>query len=220
MFTSSSESAGQEVPLPPISLFNNLLRREYFLQSASQNPDLHKMVNNSMSLQLPWEDNASALQQWKERQDWISVDRRHHAAAPPGRMDSQRGTWGGGMLPDTRLLVDQLGRGVQSIRRAAVRLGVGHECQLLDVVVVQYLHQGIRSLVLSRRRRQEDGPICFLYQVMFYNLYCFCLLGSKFLSNCICWSTGATCQRYVICLPSMHLSLGRHQRTFKRQRSV
>ena len=32
---------------------------------ASANPGLHKMDNNPMSVQYPWEENAEGLQRWK-----------------------------------------------------------------------------------------------------------------------------------------------------------
>ena len=47
-------------------MFVNLLKREHLLQLASQNPDLHKVSTNPMSLKLPWEENKAAVQQWKE----------------------------------------------------------------------------------------------------------------------------------------------------------
>ena len=52
--------------IPPLSVFEGLLRREYFLHAACKNADVHKMANNPLSVQFPWEENAEGLQKWKE----------------------------------------------------------------------------------------------------------------------------------------------------------
>ena len=51
--------------MPPVSLQAPLLLREFFFTMASANPGLHKMDNNPMSVQYPWEENADGLQRWK-----------------------------------------------------------------------------------------------------------------------------------------------------------
>lgn len=51
--------------MPPVSLHEPLLLREFFFTMASANPGLHKMDNNPLSVQYPWEENAEGLQRWK-----------------------------------------------------------------------------------------------------------------------------------------------------------
>lgn len=51
--------------VPPVSFHEPLLLREFFFTMASANPGLHKMDNNPMSVQYPWEENAEGLQRWK-----------------------------------------------------------------------------------------------------------------------------------------------------------
>ena len=48
-----------------MSFHEPLLLREFFFTMASANPGLHKMDNNPMSVQYPWEENAEGLQRWK-----------------------------------------------------------------------------------------------------------------------------------------------------------
>lgn len=50
---------------PALSFHEPLLLREFFFTMASANPGLHKMDNNPMSVQYPWEENAEGLQRWK-----------------------------------------------------------------------------------------------------------------------------------------------------------
>ena len=52
--------------MPPISFHEPLLLREFFFTMASKNPGLHKMANNPLSVQFPWEENAEGLQRWKQ----------------------------------------------------------------------------------------------------------------------------------------------------------
>lgn len=51
--------------MPPVSLHEPLLLREFLFTMASANPGLHKMDNNPMCVQYPWEENAEGLQRWK-----------------------------------------------------------------------------------------------------------------------------------------------------------
>ena len=51
--------------VPPVSFHEPLLLREFFFTMASANPGLHKMDNNVMCVQYPWEENAEGLQRWK-----------------------------------------------------------------------------------------------------------------------------------------------------------
>ena len=49
-----------------MSFHEPLLLREFFFTVASSNPGLHKMDNNPLSVQFPWEENPEALQRWKQ----------------------------------------------------------------------------------------------------------------------------------------------------------
>ena len=60
MFT--PQAKGQ---FPSVSFHEPLLLREFFFTMACANPGLHKMDNNPMSVQYPWEENAEGLQRWK-----------------------------------------------------------------------------------------------------------------------------------------------------------
>ena len=51
--------------MPPVSFHQPLLLREFFFTMASANPGLHKMDNNPLSVQYPWEENPEGLQRWK-----------------------------------------------------------------------------------------------------------------------------------------------------------
>lgn len=51
---------------PPVSLYEKLLWREFFFAVGSQVPNAHEMVNNPVSLQIPWEDCAEYLERWKQ----------------------------------------------------------------------------------------------------------------------------------------------------------
>ena len=44
---------------PPLSLYSPLLWREFFLTTSSKN-----MLDESMYLQFPWQDNSDALERW------------------------------------------------------------------------------------------------------------------------------------------------------------
>ena len=48
------------------SFYQPLLLREFFLLMAASNPGLHKMENNPLSVQFPWEENAEGLERWKQ----------------------------------------------------------------------------------------------------------------------------------------------------------
>ena len=60
---SDSQAKGKS---PPLSFHEPLLLREFFFLMASNNPGLHKMDNNPLSIQFPWEENAEGLQRWKQ----------------------------------------------------------------------------------------------------------------------------------------------------------
>ena len=52
--------------MPPTSFYQSLLLREFFFLMAASNPGLHKMENNPLSVQFPWEENAEGLERWKQ----------------------------------------------------------------------------------------------------------------------------------------------------------
>ena len=52
--------------MPPVSFHEPLLLREFFFTMAGSNPGLHKMENNPLSIQFPWEENPEAFQRWKQ----------------------------------------------------------------------------------------------------------------------------------------------------------
>ena len=52
--------------MPPTSFYRSLLLREFFFLMAASNPGLHKMENNPLSVQFPWEENAEGLERWKQ----------------------------------------------------------------------------------------------------------------------------------------------------------
>ena len=51
---------------PPSGLYEKLLWREFFFVTGGQIPDAHEMVNNPISLQIPWEDSVEYLERWKK----------------------------------------------------------------------------------------------------------------------------------------------------------
>ena len=51
---------------PPQKIFNKLLWREFFFTVGSQLPESPEMVNNPLSLQIPWEESAEYLERWKQ----------------------------------------------------------------------------------------------------------------------------------------------------------
>ena len=57
---------------PPLEVYSKLLWREFFFLVGSQVPVAHEMVNNSLSLQFPWEDSPEYLDKWKQ----VSVERK------------------------------------------------------------------------------------------------------------------------------------------------
>ncbi|XP_013416713.1 cryptochrome-1 [Lingula anatina] len=51
---------------PPVSLFGQLLWREFFYVVATNNPKFDRMVGNPVCIQIPWDRNAIALAKWAE----------------------------------------------------------------------------------------------------------------------------------------------------------
>lgn len=51
---------------PSFDLFKKLLWREFFFVVGSQVSDLHEMISNPVSLQIPWEEDPEHLEKWKQ----------------------------------------------------------------------------------------------------------------------------------------------------------
>jgi len=51
---------------PPISLYGQLLWREFFFTVAANNPNFDKMAANPVCLQIPWKKNPEKLRRWEE----------------------------------------------------------------------------------------------------------------------------------------------------------
>ncbi|XP_062856908.1 cryptochrome-2 isoform X2 [Trichomycterus rosablanca] len=51
---------------PPLSLFRQLLWREFFYTAATNNPSFDRMEGNPICVQIPWDQNPVALAKWAE----------------------------------------------------------------------------------------------------------------------------------------------------------
>ncbi|XP_038612536.1 cryptochrome-1 [Tachyglossus aculeatus] len=51
---------------PPLSLYGQLLWREFFYTAATSNPRFDKMEGNPICVQIPWDRNPEALAKWAE----------------------------------------------------------------------------------------------------------------------------------------------------------
>jgi len=51
---------------PPLSLYRQLVWREFFFTLASRNPLMDRVADNPLSLDIPWETNDKALEAWKK----------------------------------------------------------------------------------------------------------------------------------------------------------
>lgn len=61
---------------PPLSLYGQLLWREFFYTTAATNPCFDKMEGNPVCVQIPWDRNPEALAKWAEGQTgfpWIDA---------------------------------------------------------------------------------------------------------------------------------------------------
>ncbi|XP_064168589.1 cryptochrome-2-like [Anguilla rostrata] len=61
---------------PPLSLFGQLLWREFFYAAATDNPNFDRMSGNPICVQIPWDRNPEALAKWAEGQTgfpWIDA---------------------------------------------------------------------------------------------------------------------------------------------------
>ncbi|XP_077049607.1 cryptochrome-1b isoform X2 [Siphateles boraxobius] len=52
--------------VPPLSLYGQLLWREFFYTAATNNPHFDKMEVNPICVQIPWDRNPEALAKWAE----------------------------------------------------------------------------------------------------------------------------------------------------------
>uniref|UniRef100_U3JUK6 Cryptochrome circadian regulator 2 n=1 Tax=Ficedula albicollis TaxID=59894 RepID=U3JUK6_FICAL len=51
---------------PPLSLYGQLLWREFFYTAATNNPKFDRMEGNPICIQIPWDRNPEALAKWAE----------------------------------------------------------------------------------------------------------------------------------------------------------
>ncbi|KAK5867716.1 hypothetical protein PBY51_012181 [Eleginops maclovinus] len=106
---------------PPLSLYGQLLWREFFYTSATNNPCFDKMEGNPVCVQIPWDRNPEALAKWAEGQtgfpwiDAIMTQLRqegwiHHLARHAVACFLSRGdlwvSWEEGMKVFEELLID------------------------------------------------------------------------------------------------------------------
>ncbi|XP_068611205.1 cryptochrome-1-like isoform X1 [Brachionichthys hirsutus] len=106
---------------PPLSLYGQLLWREFFYTAATNNPCFDKMENNPICVQIPWDRNPEALAKWAEgrtgfpwidaimtqlrQEGWIHHLARHAVACFLTRGDLWIG-WAEGMKVFEELLLD------------------------------------------------------------------------------------------------------------------
>ncbi|XP_068603734.1 cryptochrome-1-like isoform X1 [Brachionichthys hirsutus] len=61
---------------PPLSLYGQLLWREFFYAAATSNPRFDKMEGNPICVRIPWDKNQEALAKWAEAKTgfpWIDA---------------------------------------------------------------------------------------------------------------------------------------------------
>ncbi|XP_059191041.1 cryptochrome-1b isoform X2 [Centropristis striata] len=106
---------------PPLSLYGQLLWREFFYTTATNNPCFDKMEGNPMCVQIPWDRNPEALAKWAEgrtgfpwidaimtqlrQEGWIHHLARHAVACFLTRGDLWV-SWEEGMKVFEELLID------------------------------------------------------------------------------------------------------------------
>lgn len=64
--TCSSHPQVKRNSTPPLSLFGQLLWREFFYTAATNNPRFDRMEGNPICIQIPWDRNPEALAKWAE----------------------------------------------------------------------------------------------------------------------------------------------------------
>nr|BAL72539.1 cryptochrome3 [Siganus guttatus] len=106
---------------PPLSLFGQLLWREFFYTAATNNPNFDRMEGNPICVQIPWDQNPEALAKWAEgrtgfpwidaimtqlrQEGWIHHVARHAVACFLTRGDLWI-SWESGMKVFEELLLD------------------------------------------------------------------------------------------------------------------
>ncbi|XP_062276746.1 cryptochrome-2 [Scomber scombrus] len=106
---------------PPLSLFGQLLWREFFYTAATNNPNFDRMEANPICVQIPWDQNPEALAKWAEgrtgfpwidaimtqlrQEGWIHHLARHAVACFLTRGDLWI-SWESGMRVFEELLLD------------------------------------------------------------------------------------------------------------------
>uniref|UniRef100_A0A3Q0SW87 Cryptochrome circadian regulator 2 n=1 Tax=Amphilophus citrinellus TaxID=61819 RepID=A0A3Q0SW87_AMPCI len=106
---------------PPLSLFGQLLWREFFYTAATNNPNFDHMDGNPICVQIPWDQNPEALAKWAEgrtgfpwidaimtqlrQEGWIHHLARHAVACFLTRGDLWI-SWESGMKVFEELLLD------------------------------------------------------------------------------------------------------------------
>ncbi|KAF0040865.1 hypothetical protein F2P81_006763 [Scophthalmus maximus] len=106
---------------PPLSLFGQLLWREFFYTAATNNPNFDRMDGNPICVQIPWDQNPEALAKWAEgrtgfpwidaimtqlrQEGWIHHLARHAVACFLTRGDMWI-SWESGMKVFEELLLD------------------------------------------------------------------------------------------------------------------
>uniref|UniRef100_A0AAY4EBE2 Photolyase/cryptochrome alpha/beta domain-containing protein n=1 Tax=Denticeps clupeoides TaxID=299321 RepID=A0AAY4EBE2_9TELE len=106
---------------PPLSLFGQLLWREFFYTAATNNPNFDRMESNPICVQIPWDHNPEALAKWAEgrtgfpwidaimtqlrQEGWIHHLARHAVACFLTRGDLWI-SWESGMKVFEELLLD------------------------------------------------------------------------------------------------------------------
>ncbi|XP_039979368.1 cryptochrome-1-like, partial [Xiphias gladius] len=106
---------------PPLSLFGQLLWREFFYTAATNNPNFDRMEGNPICVQIPWDQNPEALAKWAEgrtgfpwidaimtqlrHEGWIHHLARHAVACFLTRGDLWI-SWESGMKVFEELLLD------------------------------------------------------------------------------------------------------------------
>ncbi|KAK7891682.1 hypothetical protein WMY93_023645 [Mugilogobius chulae] len=95
---------------PPLSLYGQLLWREFFYTTATNNPCFDKMDGNPVCVQIPWDRNPEALAKWARagqlrQEGWIHHLARHAVACFLTRGDLWI-SWEEGMKVFEELLLD------------------------------------------------------------------------------------------------------------------
>uniref|UniRef100_A0A671MTT2 Cryptochrome-2-like n=1 Tax=Sinocyclocheilus anshuiensis TaxID=1608454 RepID=A0A671MTT2_9TELE len=106
---------------PPLSLFGQLLWREFFYTAGTNNPNFDHMEGNPICIQIPWDHNPEALAKWAEgrtgfpwidaimtqlrQEGWIHHLARHAVACFLTRGDLWI-SWESGMKVFEELLLD------------------------------------------------------------------------------------------------------------------